>query len=337
MSRVDVVVPCYKYAHYLKGCVTSILRQDGVEVRVLVIDDCSPDDTPAVAAQLVAENPERVEYRRHAFNQGHIATYNEGLLGWASGEYCLLLSADDMLLPGALRRATRFMDVRPDVVFTYGKEVRDASATGAHDDPARDVAAKQMVGPDFVEATCRRGENMVSTPTAVVRTIVQHAVGGYRKELPHAGDMEMWLRCAAHGAVGFIDQPQAFYRVHDENMSKAYYASRISDLRQQCAAFHSFFAEYGATFPEAPRLRRLAERNVAQRAFWSASYFFDEGHTAACRECLDYARELSPGICRSASWWRLAAKRAVGRDVWSLLQPIVERLRGTPARRATRV
>src|SRR4051794_40019596 len=100
MSQVDVVIPCYKYAHFLPGCVGSVLAQDGVDVRVLVIDDCSPDDTAEVAAGLRAADP-RVEFRRHAVNRGHIATYNEGLLEWAAGDYVLLLSADDMLTPGA--------------------------------------------------------------------------------------------------------------------------------------------------------------------------------------------------------------------------------------------
>jgi len=104
VSRVDVIIPCYKYARYLAACVESVLTQDGVDVRALVIDDASPDETPSVAARLTAQDP-RVEYRRHTANRGHIATYNEGLLEWADGDYCVLMSADDRLTPGALRRA----------------------------------------------------------------------------------------------------------------------------------------------------------------------------------------------------------------------------------------
>src|SRR4249920_3034504 len=52
VSRVDVIIPCYKYARYLAACVESVLTQDGVDVRALVIDDASPDETPSVAARL---------------------------------------------------------------------------------------------------------------------------------------------------------------------------------------------------------------------------------------------------------------------------------------------
>src|SRR5437762_480071 len=145
MSRVDVIVPCYKYAHFLDECVTSALTQRGVEVRVLVIDDASPDNTPEVGLALARRDP-RVEYRRPA-------------------------------------------------------------------------------------------ANIVSTPTAVVRTRLQHEIGGYRKDLPHTGDLEMWMRCAAHGSVGVLDVDQAFYRVHGNNMHKQDFTSAVTVFEQHKAAF----------------------------------------------------------------------------------------------------
>src|SRR5262245_25677862 len=119
MSSVDIIVPCYKYAHFLRECIESILTQE-VDLRVLILDDASPDDTPAVAAALMTQDS-RVAYRRHTINQGHIATYNEGLIKWARSDYSVLLSADDMLTPGALLRAVRLMDEHPEVGFVYGR------------------------------------------------------------------------------------------------------------------------------------------------------------------------------------------------------------------------
>ena len=75
---VSVIVPCYRYADVLEGCVSSILEQEGVDVRVLILDDCSPDDTPAVASRLAAADP-RVEYRRNEQDLGLIGTANAGL------------------------------------------------------------------------------------------------------------------------------------------------------------------------------------------------------------------------------------------------------------------
>ena len=74
-TSFSVVVPCYNYARYLKACVESILCQ-GVKVQVIVIDDCSTDDTPAVGAAL-AKDP-RVTFLRHEVNQGHIKNLQRG-------------------------------------------------------------------------------------------------------------------------------------------------------------------------------------------------------------------------------------------------------------------
>src|ERR1700754_2370869 len=103
MSTVDVVIPCYNYARYLRGCVSSALDQPGVDVRVLVIDDASSDETASVGRDL-ARSDGRVTFRRHESNKGHIATYNEGLIGWSTADYTALLSADDLLAPGSLGR-----------------------------------------------------------------------------------------------------------------------------------------------------------------------------------------------------------------------------------------
>src|ERR1700760_1794231 len=122
LPTVDVVIPCYKYGRYLRACVESVVGQRDVNVRIIILDDASPDDTAEVGASLAAEYSQ-VEFRRHATNAGHIATYNEGLIGWSESAYCMLLSADDLLAPGALIRAVDIMERDPSVGMVYGQAI----------------------------------------------------------------------------------------------------------------------------------------------------------------------------------------------------------------------
>jgi glycosyltransferase involved in cell wall biosynthesis len=329
MSRVDVIVPCYRYAHFLRGCVGSVLAQAGVDVRVLVLDDASPDQTLEVAAGLVRQDG-RVHYRRHEFNQGHIATYNEGL-GWAAGDYALLLSADDLLAPGALRRAVRVMEKHPEVGLVHGRQVFFATEPGPAQTPedSVDCPCTVLTGEAFVESCCAAAHNPVATPTVVVRTALHHEVGGYRKALPHTADLELWLRFAARGSVGRLEAHQAYKRMHESNMQHQYVRTALPDLRQRQAAFDSFFQGDGRHLPRCESLRHTATRGLAGNAFWAASHAFDAGDEAACRQLLEYALQLSPELASRREWSRLRWKRRLGPRVWGLLRPLVERLRGS--------
>ena len=186
MSRVDVVIPCYNYGKFLGDCVAGALDdQPGTDVRVLIIDDASQDDSAEIAHKLAAAD-DRVEVIVHPVNRGHIATFNEGLLDWADGDYCVLISADDRLAPGALRRAADIMDAHPEVGFVYGNVVEFRG--GEEPPPARTKSRGQTIWPGhwWLEQRFREANTCIFSPEVVVRTSVQHHVGGYNPDLlPH--------------------------------------------------------------------------------------------------------------------------------------------------------
>jgi glycosyltransferase involved in cell wall biosynthesis len=329
MTRVDVVVPSYNYAHLLPDCIESLYRQEGVMIRALILDDTSTDDTPAVAARLLTRYP-GLEYRRHAVNAGHIATYNEGLLEWAAAPYVLLLSADDLLAPGALKRAVDQMERNPEVGMVCGMALLFESA----EDIARSPSAKPLRGtggPDmliFPTAQLLRQSvvgNPISTPTMVVRTELQKAVGPYARELPHSADMEMWMRFALRGRVAVTRFVQAYKRIHGGNMSKSYPALR--DLRQRLEALEYACAREPDTCLRNGLSREYVRRTLAEEAVWLGNAYFDVGDPGAMRECLEFARELWPPIGQSKVWRRTRLKLHLGVRAFEVLRSIAALLR----------
>lgn len=329
MSSVDVVVPCYGYGHYLRECVESVLDQTGVNVRVLIIDDASSDDTPDVGQQLARRDP-RVTFRRHAVNNGHIATYNEGLLDWASAEYALLLSADDALVPGALARAARVMDCHRQVGMVYGM----ARVIGVGDLPGHSEAATDayriVPGPRFLRFCCETCSNPVPTPTAVVRTEVQRHLGGYRAEFPHTGDLEMWMRFAVHGPVGALRAEQGYYRWHGNNMGLRYYDQMLNDRREFAHVFKHVLSPLAALMPESRQWAAAASQQLAGSAFRYAASAFDRGAVEEYGAWLAFAKEVSASA-RGVPPWRLQLRRIVGQAFWQKIRPTLNRLRGRPA------
>lgn len=340
MGRIDVVIPCYNYGRFLRQCVNSVLDQAGAHVRILIIDDASPDNTAEVAADLASKD-QRVIVTRHTTNMGHILTYNEGI-EWASADYMLLLSADDYLLPGALRRAAELMDAHPEVGFTFGNVIElsdDGSETALESliRPTTDRNKRILQGRELIELTGAEG-NQVVTCSAVVRTKLQRSLGGYREELPHAGDLEMWLRFAAHASAGFIFASQGVYRRHSASMSGAYYLrsaggnvfkanGRLADLKQQKIAF-DFFSQYcQSTMPGSKHICDRLYQQLSKHIINHASAAFNNGEMQESRQLSDFALTVCPDVKRSSEWVKLTCKRGMGRGAWRALGPAVAAIR----------
>jgi glycosyltransferase involved in cell wall biosynthesis len=333
-STVSVVIPCYRYGRYLRDCVRSAVdEQQDVDVQVLIIDDCSPDDSWTIAEGIAAEYP-NVAARRHESNVGHIATYNEGI-DWAAGDYFVLLSADDRLTPNALRRATQFMEAETAIGLVYGRYVE------FNDDvplPAARIGGgrrKVYDGRWWIERRCKDATSCIASPEVVVRTSVQKRVGHYDPTLPHSGDLEMWLRFAAVSDIGYIaDVDQAYYRRHAANMSLSYYDASTDDLRQRASAF----AQFASRFPGHPcsspawqgRVRSKLAREALTRAARSIDVAPDPQPQVTALESL--AAELDPEARRSIQRTGLDLRKRLGSRVmkrakWLMPRPYVGRLR----------
>ena len=332
MPAVDVVIPCYNYGRYLPAAVAAALSQTDVDVRVLVIDDCSTDDSLAVAQWLTADP--RVEVTHHPVNRGHIATYNEGLLEWATGDYVVLISADDLLAPGALARAVAVMEADQRVGMVYGRapyfEHNDALPAMRTSTPS----VRRSAGAAWIERRCRDGFNVISSPEVVVRRAVQQQVGGYRPQFPHAGDLEMWLRIAAVSDIAYIGGvPQAYYRVHAASMQRTRYSTSMVDLVQRRDVFDHFFSEHTG-LPNAAALHDRARLALAREALIRACRAVERDNGSDADDLVALAESLSPRatatmVYRGVRWRRWLGSERLRRTRLYLPSAALRRGRAT--------
>jgi len=165
MASVDVVIPCYQYGQFLRGAITSVLNQGLSDLRVLVIDNASTDNSVEIARGLELED-HRIEVVEHTTNLGAKASYNEGV-EWASADYFLLLDADDLLAPGALQRAVAVMEQHPNVSFTHGREAHLLSNNRIDPELSTDEADWDIItGRAFIENYYRSPVNIVGANTS---------------------------------------------------------------------------------------------------------------------------------------------------------------------------
>ncbi len=336
-ARFDIVIPCYNYGRFLSDAVASVLSQ-AVNVRVLVIDDCSQDDTPAVGLAL-ADGDARVTFRRHAVNHGHIATYNEGI-DWADGDYFAIVSADDLLMPGALARAASAFSARPELALVYGREIHFAEGLNLSEVLARDVRvhplpgspiehladgvsdgtdarvldeaapeAVQVIGTaEFYRMSMRANRVQPPASGTVTRTALQKRIGGYLATLPHSGDYEMWLRVAAHGPIGYLPRFLTATRRHGSNMSGGY--DLVRDMLQRAEAIEELSKSCSSVLP--PALLDELRRKVASDALGMTTIAIEDRSSADRQRLIDAATALDPHIARRPAWYLYLLKRALG-------------------------
>jgi hypothetical protein len=163
------------------------------------------------------------------------------------------------------------MEADKSIVFTYGRDIPvRGNAPIPHIVPQPDPPQLRLhQSRDFIKRFCRLGVFQIPGPSIVVRTSVQKRVGYYRTTLPHSDDYEVWLRLALHGPIGELDCIQAGIRSHDANRSTELWAHQIQHILHTAAAAQSFFDHEGGSMKGSSALRRLAQRGIADRAYWS--------------------------------------------------------------------
>lgn len=216
---VSFVVPCYKFAHLLPQCVNSILKQTYQNYEILIMDNCSPDNTPEVAASF---NDPRVHHIRNEVNIGHIRNFNKGIT-MARGKYVLLISPDDWLRsPEVLGRYVDLMERNPKVGFVFcraievqgTKEVGTAEWTNCGDEDCI------WEGRSFLMRLIQR--DCVVLSAALVRKECYEKFGLFSFEMPHANDWYLWCLLSLHYQVAYLSEPMVYVRVHEESLTSTF-------------------------------------------------------------------------------------------------------------------
>lgn len=96
-STISVIVPVYKVEHYLERCLDSIIGQSWADWELILVDDCSPDQSPAICDRYAARD-ERIRVVHLPRNLGLSGARNAGL-ALASGEYISFIDSDDWIDP----------------------------------------------------------------------------------------------------------------------------------------------------------------------------------------------------------------------------------------------
>jgi abequosyltransferase len=120
--KLSICIATYNRGEFIGETLDSILGQPLQGVEIVVVDGASPDNTPEVMTPYLSTHPE-IHYYREQENSGVDRDYDKAV-AYATGEYCWLMTDDDLLRPGAVSRVLERIDGSPDLVVVNA-EVRN--------------------------------------------------------------------------------------------------------------------------------------------------------------------------------------------------------------------
>jgi hypothetical protein len=213
-TRISVVVVSYAHEKMIEQAIGSILPQLGPDDELLVCDDCSPDNTVAVAMGCADGDP-RVTVVPGAENVGVSANINRGL-EVARGEFVAVIAGDDAFCPGKLARQAAVMEADAQCVLVY----HDVWVTNEHLQATGERALGRGFHPEGrgIDALLMSHGNFIPGPSGMFR---QAAAGHIRfdSRFDMCSDRLFWARCAQEGTTRYIDEPLALYRRHSGSMT----------------------------------------------------------------------------------------------------------------------
>jgi glycosyltransferase involved in cell wall biosynthesis len=219
---VSLVIATFNHGRVLPEALDSALAQTLKGLEIVVVDDGSTDDTPAVLARYAG----KIRVVRQP-NRGLAAARNTGL-ATARGRYVSFLDADDLLMPTKLAEQQALLERAPTVGWTYCDVLIETVATGAQVRASErfGYGARMLDGwlfPELIHG------NFIPAIGPLIRRGVLDAAGGFDEQLTALEDWDLWLRLSLISEARYSPAVLVRYRVHPGGMSED--RSRMDESR----------------------------------------------------------------------------------------------------------
>jgi glycosyltransferase involved in cell wall biosynthesis len=214
LPTVSIIIPSYNYQEYLVEAVRScMIQRYGGDIEVIVVDDCSTDNTIHIVKGLKLTYPNLI-YVHHDMNRGYSVAKNTGIRQ-STGEFVVLLDADDMLTTDSIAIRADCLCAHPEIDMIYGTAYTIGETGGF------EYYNKRKYKLNI------HGGVKIHAQTTMIRRSVYLRFGLYDETLRSRSDNEMWNRLNLYGlypgppkiSAMKINVPQfAFYRKHPKSM-----------------------------------------------------------------------------------------------------------------------
>lgn len=320
---VSVCIPARNAAAYLADTLESVLAQTRAPDEILVCDNASTDETPAICRRY-----ESAGVRHHHFEElvGQAGNWNR-CLDLAQGKYLVLLHADDLLKPTFIELALATLEEHDGAVFLHSAV--DLIGAGGQDLGVQRLYAEDRVdsGPDFFRRLLIEGCLVNPAGVMLRATAVRHA-GPFTTSIRWGIDWHMWMRLALEGDAAYLHRPLAKYRLHaGSGTSEVLASGRLA--ADELWATRDVISQAHLPIEEEGLLTAQARRAVAHRTWCHAEEACRQGLRRASFRGLREAARVEPKLIADRRFWGVAVGAAFGHSAYLGLRRLVGR-KGQP-------
>lgn len=294
--RWSVMIPTFNCAAYLRQTLESVLAQapGPEEMQIEVIDDCSTQDDPEAVVREIGQG--RVIFHRKEKNEGVTPNFNT-CIERSQGELVHILHGDDWVLPGFYDEIQRLNELNPEVSLL-------ATRCVFTDEAGRWIRLSPFL-PHLAAATKNASDLHIRTEFQCAGVVVKRSFyeehGGFRTDLIHTADSEMWHRGIRLGGGMVSQKVLACYRVFEGNDTSRLCrtASNLRDRRRLLGIL-------AAEVPDYPR--ETAKRALISMAQRQWRFFIKTGdreaaaHNARFLVEIGGPRERLRIACETLKW-----------------------------------
>ncbi len=222
MAKVSVIIPNYNYACYLAARIDSVLQQTLQDIEVILLDDCSADDSLSVMRQYAAKDKRIKAVLINDKNSGSPFLQWKRGLAMCEGEYVWIAEADDLCLPAFLHMAVDLLDKHPQAVYAMAaSQMIDENGKPIPKD--YDHWKRRHIQPDTVsiyDGTCFARQHqywrncVYNASGVVVRRTAVTAKASEALSMCYSGDWLFWTEIALGGQVIEIHRRLNVFRFH---------------------------------------------------------------------------------------------------------------------------
>lgn len=227
---VSIVAINYNNSAYLKETLDSIAAQTYPHIELIVVDDCSTDNSVALIDGWLKGYTGKYKFITHEVNKGVCAACNSGLEN-AAGKYFSLIATDDAMYPDKTSVQVELLESMPEKVAGI---YSDADVMDGQGKPIEGGFIRRHRQFDKIPSgniyNVLLEKNFIPAMTIMLRKSVVDELGGYDESLIYE-DYDMWLRIARSYEIRYSDYVSCRYRVHQGSLTFTIRNWEYSNLR----------------------------------------------------------------------------------------------------------